>query len=854
MFNGTNANLTDFNNVTNTLNNQTYVNGTLMASGGSVNSTVTNINQTMQSQQIQVATQNIIHSVGKSLGKLTNGISSKWDYWWNGAAPKVSVQTKQKIAAAKADQKRLNLPKQHTRFESSIYSTINDIFDERKTFDQGIDAIVKHLNSKSRDSHEDFEWTIEVLRENFPEQSKTIENSIRHKQINLALEQLSKNWLESTVSEAVGKIVSYLESDASGDPVEAFDSMIITLRKSFDENKSQSLESAIIDKLNERGTNNPKQKREVREGQVYTLSPKVALNAAWDRLSLCAHNLRAVLFGASTTSQEAKVLDIQANVIQFNDPVSAAITSQLPARWGKNYMASACGDNGVFHLSTANDQDEVNPPFKHAAIQGDTLAVPQHPSSFDSTDLPSKAARPAHLGGFESAFPYAASNPRPNSTYLPAYATNSSGDFLGDYPFGASEYFSLVDSKVGTRRGDRIYQEIFSFVNGLVKSLVRMTDGIQELSFDGTLSLTGQVNTSNLSPAIFNQIDEIPIATRTPLADDTLSTVLISQLTDGSTALYNYDLSTKTFTSAKVLSDGSRASVANADLNIAHCPESPGTYVYVREVSGAFKYDVVNASMGGASLIGGEQEYTDYNSSNRPQPGVGCFSNNDIIFSFLDNGKPSYVTLKINPPPGAPTISAPSTSGVEIVVNIPPNLGDTPVPIDGTGIVVSNGTVIITITDKNGFKIVFTNNGTDVPVGEFYPVKVFQDGTFSWGRGTAVEGTVPQLTGCNAEDQCTTSTPGTPLQALFNSGSDWRLILGIAMGVVGAVGIVGTTIYCKVVKPDQDRKKARYEEAKNAMKNESIDLEPSSSSSSGEQSKPMWTSGNPNYTENSSSV
>lgn len=864
MYNGTNANLTDSNNLTGAVNNQTYLNSTVIASSVAVNGTVTSINQTMQSQQIQVATQNILHSVGKSLSKFTDGIYSRLDYWWNGARPKVSVKIKQKIIAAKVDLKRLDLQKQ-ARFESIIYSTVKDMLDKRITIDHGLNRIVKHLNFQSSGSlDEDFDWVVQVLKENFPEQDRDIENSLHRKQIALALDQLKKNWIEATLSEAVDKIISYLESDSSGDPVQAFDLMIMILRKSFDEIKSKELESALIDKLKETNAKNIKQKREVQENQtVYALSPKVAINATWDRLSLCANKLRAVLFGATNTTQEVKILDVQANVLQINQTLSAAISAQFPPRLGSNYVSSGCGDNGIFHLSTADDQQVPAPPFYHAAIEGDRLAVPQHPSAFLSTDLLGKAPRPAHIGGYRSARPYPLSNPGYNITTLYGYDTNSSGVFPSLPPTGVSVPFSTINANGIVWQSNRMYQEIFTFAGGLVKSLVKMSFGIQELSFNQTLGLTGVTNTTNSNPGIFNQIDEIPITTRIPLADNTQFTTLISQLVNGSTASYTYDISTKTFTSAALLPDGSRAFVPNADMNIAHCPDQPGIYVYMREVQGALKYDVVNATMGSTSIIGGEQEYTDYNTSSRPRPGVGCLSNGKIIFSFLDNGSPSYVTLDLNPPVAVP-VSAPLTSppsfsplgaapnfppatGVEIVVNIPPNLGDKPVPIDGNGIVVSNATVIMTITDKHGFKIVFTNNGTDVKEGQYFPVTIFKDGTLSWGRGTAVDGSVPEFTGCNADDQCTTSTPGTPLQVLVGSGLDWRIILGAAAAAVGAVGVAGTVFYCRIFKPRYDQRRKREKESAAAARAASLEM--SSSSSSTEQAHPMmqWTQVSPSY-------
>lgn len=857
MFNGTAANSTNPSNITVALANQTYVNSASVASGASLNSTVTSINQTMQNQQIQVATHNILHSLSSSL----NRVYSKLEYWWNGAQPKISAKAKQKAAALKAYQQGIDLQRQ-TGFESKIYATVEKMLNAKVKLEEGIAELAKYLNSQPLETYkEDFRWIVSVLQQNFPEQGNSLESHMQHRtQISFALEELKEEWVEAKIEEAITKIVRYLDSDRSGDPVEAFDREVKAFKENFDRTKAKALENALVAKLKE---NTTVQKRGTQEIQEYTLSSKVTLNATWDRLSLCANKLRAVLFGASSTNQEVKILDFQVGVLNLNTSLSEAISAQFPPRLGSNDITSACGDQAIFHLTTSdyNSNNQTAPAsiFYHAVIEGDRLALAQHSAQSNLIDISRKAPRTAHLGQYKSARPHAFSNDDFNFVELYLFDTNATGQFRTVseqlWPFNG-----LISSGRASRE-NKYLQEILSFVDGSIKVLAKMPFGIQELSFNATLSLTDTRNTTNSSPETFDQISDIPLATRTPLADDTRFTTLIAQLVNGSTALYTYDIPTQTFSSAKILPDGSRAFVANATMNIAHCPEQPGTYVYVREVEGAFKYDVVNATMGSSSLIGGEQEYTDYNTSSSPQPGVGCFSNNKIVFSFLDNAKPCYMTLDLNPlvdapisgpfsppyaapssPPFSVPVSAPS-AGVEIVVNVPPNLGTTPVPIDRNGIVVSNSTITLTVTDKNGFKIVFTNNGTDVPEGEYFPVTVFRDGTISWGRGTATEGTVPVFTGCDAEDRCSPSKPGTPLQVLFNSGLDWKAILGATLGALVVMGIAGTTFYCRVFKPQYDRKRRRDEELAAAARAASLD-----SSSSTEQSQPItWTPGNTDY-------
>jgi len=61
MFNGTTVNSTNPSNITVALTNQTYVNSASVASGASLNGTVTSMNQTIQNQQIQVATMPSLH-------------------------------------------------------------------------------------------------------------------------------------------------------------------------------------------------------------------------------------------------------------------------------------------------------------------------------------------------------------------------------------------------------------------------------------------------------------------------------------------------------------------------------------------------------------------------------------------------------------------------------------------------------------------------------------------------------------------------------------------------------------------------------------------------------------------------
>lgn len=884
MFNETNANLTSAANVTGALN-QTYINGTLVASSTSLNSTVNGINQTMQSQQIQVATKNVINSLGKSLGKLTNGIYNQWEYFWNGAPPKVSLKTRQEIAAARVQQKQLEQRQEaRTQFEATLYSTVEDALNRQVTLGQATAEMAKLLNSQPEENlREDLNWTLQVLKNNFPEQGKRLENTLK---IALALEQLKSNWTDATIAQALDQVVAYLQSDSSGDPVRAFDSIIITFRKSFDEAKSTLLESALIEKLKEENQKDTfKHKRTVQETQSsYTLSQKVALNGTWDRLTLCAYNLRAMLFGATNTTQEAKVLDVQAGGIQLDEGASAAISSSFGPRKGKNHVSSACGDHGIFHLTTLDEQQGAYPIFYRTVISNNSLVRPQEPADYYTSDAPKKAPRTAHLGEYKSITPYtywvtySLDGVDYTEGNLAGFNTNSSGHLQREASGAYVSPFYLTNSFPWPRNEseNKFMQEVFSFADGIAKVLLKMPLGLEEVTFNQTLNEVDFQPTTHSSPEIFNQLREVPIASRTPLATGTKFTTLISQLTNGSTALYTYDLDTKTFASARILPDGLRSPVSNATMNIVDCPTEPGTYVYIREVEGAMKYDVVNATRGSSSLIGGEQEYTDYNTSVRPQPNVGCFSDNKIIFAFLDNGQPSYVTLTINPPPIAappstpplnspisapastPPLSAPASApvavpnsapsnGIQIIVNIPPNLDKTPVPITENGIVVSNSTVTISVTDKNGFTIVFTNNGTDVPEGKFFPVTVFKDGTISWGRGTATEGTVPQFTGCNAENECTPSQPGTPLQTLFTAGPlDWRIILGVVLGAVGVVGIAGTTFYCKFFKPQYDQKRRRDEELAHAERTASIDL---SSSSSGEQSQPItkWAPRSPSY-------
>lgn len=538
--------------------------------------------------------------------------------------------------------------------------------------------------------------------------------------------------------------------------------------------------------------------------------------AQWDKINLCIFGDNGILAGATlpdinfTHPNEQRILlfNINNSAFQKLDALSTAISAQMPSRQGQNNIASACGDR-YFHIIT---EDALQGIF-HTAIANETLVIPQYMAfSYAVYNITSKGyvPRPIKLlgNGCAIAPPY-------DSTYYFSY-TNATGRF--DSPGWNMDTFTTQNP---------FPAETLSYTSG-TSSVLENIGNNQQLyvpNFGQSFTPIGtniiDLNNQTIDPSIINQF----YGAKIPTLYGRQITLIAPANNYATAALVTAILSQRLVTSSRMLTPNSGIGIIGV-MNIANCEDFPDIYAYARDALGTasnyvIMYDVVNATLNSSSILGGEQTYNNFNLTAPAQPQIGCVSNGVIMIAYLENGQPAFFTfnfLNPNTPSPSPAASpspspaaSPSPPPIDLFIRIslPPNLGETPVPVTPDLIMIGNSTEIIKVVDLNQYELFYPNstsvaNGANLSRDELYSLTLSQ--------GNATKGSFPVLEACDAQGACQLST-AEGYNVLF-TGSKGSNVLLISLTTTSAflITTIATIIVYRncidKIAPYRNRKKA----------------------------------------------
>ncbi len=561
------------------------------------------------------------------------------------------------------------------------------------------------------------------------------------------------------------------------------------------------------------------------------INTSIASNFARYKISFIGNE--GLIFASSANcKRNAYLFSWLNNALEYMVNASNAISAQLislPASIFCNIQLST--HNGSFHIVTPHYPS--NTTLYHTAIKDQSLMIPEY-EAFQRDGVYSRNYKVTGLSS--------------NTSLIWALLGNTNDMYL--LPSNQTQRFSGQGQQLNIW-GDQA--AILPMIDGTIRVFqYAPTLTAVDVPFGGTFSG-------------INHISDQKIFICQDYATDGPFFTLLSTDNLGSQYFINtYNSITNTTTLGPLFGGGDSD---NPPALVPLGPNLPNLYILVGECTNAttgfkdIKYDFVNASANSASIIGGEKTIYSSGSNYNTFPDVGVLADGTVILTYLNNlGRLTYTTMKLvdpttNIPSTYPSVFSPSveiSTPVEIPssIEIPPSILSPSVEVSSQ-VIVPTGSILIelpaliitppnneiispitpndfkfsagvinaTLVDKNNLTMVFTANGTDVPLGVYAPADFYN---MSWSKGNAPTNTIPEIEVCaiiDSEKKCAKSVLEPSIATITRIDQNILVIVLPILGfVLIAAAITGVVVYkCYVVK-NRNRRPGAKEKMQEMLK------------------------------------
>ncbi len=470
-------------------------------------------------------------------------------------------------------------------------------------------------------------------------------------------------------------------------------------------------------------------------------SPQILLQNVTN-FTLC----KLAVFGAVGDRQIVEFFTYQQGILSKESNVTD-ISALLPSLAAPADFVSGC-DSNFFHVVARKAGGMFHSVFSTAS-GNQTLLTPPYAVNLFVTDTAAPSVAKSGRG---------MSIPTVNNA-TSSYTTTNSTNQLSSRGATIDSSTTVTPEAVSVQDG-----RVFVFHRPSTSSKLYVTIYNQFGTVDATY-----IHDLNQTSIGENLVEKI-VGVRTPLPSGAPVPIIVSTNNQTAEFLLSYFPTSQTMVSSSQLPNpgigpSGQRSVADGGNN---------TLAYTRDIQLAnMQYGIAYGTLLADMTTGVTERVLNFTLSSPGNPQIAFLSKTTILIAYKSNGSIDYVTVKT---------AAPAPSLIEIN------------PINGQIVRISPDVVSVTLISSGGYAVTYFINGTTLDVPSGIPFPVGQVYNFSITKKNNSDTTPPTFLGCNANDQCSSSTLKNPFQTSFDIGDNLILILSIAIPIPAiAIGVVAFT-------------------------------------------------------------